>query len=48
MKKGEIPPRRRKEQITRRLEPEVLDWYRGQGKGWMRLVDAVLRPYMGL
>ena len=35
----------RKEQIALRLDKDVLDWYRAQGKGWQTRMNAVLKAY---
>ncbi len=34
-----------KEQITLRLDRDVLRWFRGKGKGYQTLMNAVLRGY---
>jgi uncharacterized protein (DUF4415 family) len=35
-----------KEQITMRLDAEVLEWFRSQGKGYQTRMNAVLKAYM--
>lgn len=35
-----------KEQVTLRLDREVLRWFRGQGKGYQTRINAVLRGYV--
>jgi uncharacterized protein (DUF4415 family) len=35
----------RKEQIALRVDKDVLDWYRAQGKGWQTRMNAVLKAY---
>jgi len=35
----------RKEQISLRLDKEVLEWYRAQGAGWQTRMNAVLKAY---
>ena len=35
-----------KKPISLRVDAEVLDWYRDQGKGYQSLMNAVLRSYM--
>ncbi len=37
-----------KQQITLRLDPEVLDFFRKQGEGYQTTINAVLRRYMEL
>ena len=34
-----------KEQITLRLDKDVLAWFRTRGKGYQTLINAVLRSY---
>ena len=35
-----------KKSITVRLDADVLDWYKRQGKGYQTRINAVLRTYM--
>jgi uncharacterized protein (DUF4415 family) len=35
-----------KPSITIRLDPDVLEWFKGQGKGYQTRINAVLRMYM--
>jgi uncharacterized protein (DUF4415 family) len=35
----------RKEQIALRVDKDVLDWYRAQGKGWQTRMNAVLKAF---
>ena len=35
-----------RKQVTLRLEPDVLAWLRGTGKGWQSRVNALLRVEM--
>lgn len=35
-----------KPSITIRLDPDVLDWYKSQGRGYQTRINAVLRRYM--
>ncbi len=37
---------KRKVPITIRLDPDVLIWFRGLGKGYQTHINAVLRTYM--
>lgn len=39
------PPQERKEQISLRIDADVLDWYRTQGEGWQTKMNAVLKAY---
>ncbi|MEQ7156417.1 BrnA antitoxin family protein [Brevundimonas aurifodinae] len=38
-----LPPARRKERVTIRLSPEVLEHFRSGGPGWQTRVDEALR-----
>jgi len=35
-----------KETVTMRLDKEVLEWFRAQGKGYQTRINALLRSYM--
>lgn len=35
----------RKEQISLRVDRDVLEWYRAQGAGWQTRMNEVLRAY---
>ena len=35
-----------KRQVTLRIDADVLDWFRAQGKGYQRQTNAVLRAYV--
>ena len=39
-----LPPR--KEMVNMRLDREVLDWFRGGGKGYQSRINAVLSSYV--
>jgi uncharacterized protein (DUF4415 family) len=39
-----VPPR--KEQITLRLDPDVIGWFKRTGKGYQSRMGAVLRSYV--
>ncbi len=41
-----LPSDIRKEQITLRLDSDVLEWFRHQGKGYQTRINALLREYM--
>ena len=41
----ELPLPRRKEQTTLRLDADMLDWFRAQGKGYQTRINAILRRY---
>lgn len=35
-----------KPSVTIRLDPDVLDWFKSQGKGYQTRINAVLRRYV--
>lgn len=39
-----VPPR--KEQITLRLDQDIVAWFRKRGRGYQTLMNAVLRTYV--
>jgi uncharacterized protein (DUF4415 family) len=41
----ELPKPRRKAHTTLRLDADVLDWFRAQGKGYQTRINAILRKY---
>lgn len=41
-----VRPPADKRQITIRIDADVLDWFRGQGKGYQTHMNAVLKAYM--
>ena len=41
-----VRPAADKRQITIRVDADVLDWFRGQGKGYQTHMNAVLKAYM--
>jgi uncharacterized protein (DUF4415 family) len=45
VRKG-LRPVPRKQQITLRLDAEVLEWFKAQGKGYQSRINALLRAYM--
>ncbi len=45
-KSAEIRIRPNKKSLTMRLDTDVLEWYRKQGKGYQTRINAVLRMYM--
>jgi uncharacterized protein (DUF4415 family) len=38
-----VPPKR---QVTLRIDSDVLQWFKGQGKGYQTRINALLRAYM--
>ncbi|MBK8909529.1 MAG: BrnA antitoxin family protein [Rhodospirillales bacterium] len=41
-----VPGNNGKTSVHLRLDPEVLEWFRSQGKGHLTRMSAVLRAYM--
>lgn len=41
-----VPPRRPKVHTGLRLDADVLDFFKAQGRGWQTRINAVLRSYM--
>jgi uncharacterized protein (DUF4415 family) len=39
------PPTLGKKHIGLRIDADVLEWFRGQGRGWQTRMNAVLRAY---
>ena len=44
--RGRPPKEITKQQVTLRLSPEVLDYFRAQGRGWQTRIDEVLNRYV--
>ena len=40
-----MPEDRQKKQVTIRLDPDVLSWFKAQGAGYQTRMNAVLRSY---
>jgi len=45
-KKATIRMPERKSSVTLRVDKEVLEWFRAQGKGYQSRMNAVLKAYM--
>lgn len=41
----QVQPPQPKRQVTLRLDSDVLDWFKEQGKGYQTMINAVLRAY---
>ena len=41
-----LKPVARKAQLTLRLDGDVLDWFRQQGRGYQTKINSLLRAYM--
>jgi uncharacterized protein (DUF4415 family) len=42
---SELPLPRRKAHMTLRIDADVLDWFRAQGRGYQTKINAILRKY---
>jgi uncharacterized protein (DUF4415 family) len=45
VRKG-LKPVARKEQVTLRIDSDVLEWFRRQGQGYQTKINGLLRAYM--
>ena len=41
-----LEPRPTKQQVTLRIDSDVLEWFREQGRGYQTNINALLRAYM--
>lgn len=41
-----LPVREHKTQVALRIDNDVLEWFRSQGRGWQTRMNALLRAYM--
>ncbi|MCO6051233.1 BrnA antitoxin family protein [Mesorhizobium sp. RP14(2022)] len=41
-----IAPNERKQQLTIRFDPDIVQWFKAQGKGYQSRMNAVLRAYV--
>jgi uncharacterized protein (DUF4415 family) len=41
-----LKPIPRKKQLTLRVDSDVVDWYREQGRGYQTRINSLLRAYM--
>ncbi len=41
-----ITVKRPKQNLTLRVDPDVLEWFRAKGKGYQTRINAILRAYM--
>jgi uncharacterized protein (DUF4415 family) len=45
VRKG-LQPKLTKEQVTLRIDKDVLEWFKAQGKGYQTNINQLLRAYM--
>lgn len=41
-----LPTAKNKAQVTLRIDSEVLEWFKSQGRGYQTQINALLRAYM--
>jgi uncharacterized protein (DUF4415 family) len=41
-----LPVNKNKAQVTLRIDNEVLEWFKSQGKGYQTQINSLLRAYM--
>ena len=41
-----LKPIQRKKQLTLRVDSDVVDWYKKQGRGYQTRINSLLRAYM--
>jgi len=41
-----LNPRPKKVQLTLRIDSDVVEWFKGQGRGYQSRINALLRAYM--
>lgn len=41
-----LKPRLKKEQLTLRVDSDVIAWFKGRGRGYQTQINALLRAYM--
>ena len=46
MERATVVSPRPKERVTVRLDPDILDWLRAQGRGYQTRINAILRAYV--
>lgn len=46
-KRAQVRLPRRKSCISLRVDPDVLDWFKHQGRGYQTRINAVLKAYVG-
>ena len=45
-KRAKVRMPKRKQSVSLRLDPNVLDWFKDQGRGYQTRMNAVLRAYV--
>ena len=45
-KRAKVRMPKRKQSVSLRLDPDVLDWFKHQGRGYQTRMNAILRAYV--
>jgi len=46
VRRGGLPAAKNKAQVTLRIDSEVLEWFKAQGRGYQTQINTLLRAYM--
>ncbi|MCY7276484.1 MAG: BrnA antitoxin family protein [Phormidesmis sp. CAN_BIN44] len=46
VRRGGLPTGKNKAQVTLRIDSEVLEWFKSQGRGYQTQINTLLRAYM--
>ncbi|NET36279.1 MAG: BrnA antitoxin family protein [Cyanothece sp. SIO1E1] len=46
VRRGGLPVTKTKAQVTLRIDSDVLDWFKSQGRGYQTQINQLLRAYM--
>lgn len=46
VRRGGLTSKPNKEQVTLRIDKDVLDWFKAQGKGYQTKINALLKAYV--
>lgn len=46
VRRGGLPTAKNKAQVTLRIDSEVLEWFKAQGRGYQTQINTLLRAYM--
>jgi len=46
VRRGGLPSAKHKDQVTLRIDSDVLEWFKQQGRGYQTQINRLLRAYM--
>ncbi|WP_404786356.1 BrnA antitoxin family protein [Altericista sp. CCNU0014] len=46
VQRGGLPSAKNKDQVTLRIDSDVLEWFKQQGRGYQTQINRLLRAYM--